>query len=299
MAYDWIKEVHARSQAKGPAKSVLNMLAYHAADKTRSDAGETYPSVDLLAQETGFSWRTVLRALKELEQLGEISRTGEHKGRTVVYRLTLPPADQTVRETASELPERQDTASTETVRETPADCQRDSSETVRETVPIELSGELSSELESPPAVPPSLNGAHLDLGLPDPVDEMVAAWNAMAAEIGVPAVQHVTQQRRTKALARRKDLGGIAGWHDCLNKIRGSPLLRGEAKDWRATFDWVLEPRNLTKIMEGNYDDRSSGRAKDRRGGAVDDGRRRELALGAVEALGGHDGRWSASKGRA
>lgn len=281
-----------------PLPTTKKMVLLRLADFADDNGRRVFPSVARLAHECGTSERTVQYALRDLETDGFIVVVGNAtggRGRAREYAVLverLLAAQEPYEKGAN------DDTTSERLQPATEKGATDDKKGATHCTPSTTEPPVEPP-ESPPAVPPSLNGAHLDLGLPDPVDEMVAAWNAMAAEIGVPAVQHVTQQRRTKALARRKDLGGIAGWHDCLNKIRGSPLLRGEAKDWRATFDWVLEPRNLTKIMEGNYDDRSSGRAKDRRGGAVDDGRRRELALGAVEALGGHDGRWSASKGRA
>jgi hypothetical protein len=41
--------------------------------------------------------------------------------------------------------------------------------------------------------------------------------------------------------------------------VISSPFLRGENdKGWRADFDWVLNPNNLAKIVEGKYDDRKN-----------------------------------------
>ncbi len=37
-------------------------------------------------------------------------------------------------------------------------------------------------------------------------------------------------------------------------KVNLSPLLRGESGGWKASFDWILNPSNLVKIVEGNYD---------------------------------------------
>ena len=39
-------------------------------------------------------------------------------------------------------------------------------------------------------------------------------------------------------------------------KAENSPFLRGEKSEWKASFDWIMKPNNMPKILEGNYDDR-------------------------------------------
>jgi hypothetical protein len=89
----------------------------------------------------------------------------------------------------------------------------------------------------------------------DQVRQFVADWNAMAADCGLPKVDRLTDQRRRSITARLGELGP-EGWAAALAKIRGSPFLLGQhaGRDFKATFDWVLKPANLTKILEGNYD---------------------------------------------
>lgn len=38
-------------------------------------------------------------------------------------------------------------------------------------------------------------------------------------------------------------------------KAEQSTFLCGEKKDWKASFDWIMKPNNMPKILEGNYDD--------------------------------------------
>ena len=33
-----------------------------------------------------------------------------------------------------------------------------------------------------------------------------------------------------------------------------NPFLRGDNGGWRANFDWLMNPHNITKVLEGNYD---------------------------------------------
>jgi hypothetical protein len=85
----------------------------------------------------------------------------------------------------------------------------------------------------------------------------IDAWNETAARIKIPRKQAITPEHRKKIGLRIKELGGIRGWFLMLKKIENSKYLRGEINGWRVTLDWVLSPKNLAKIMEGNYDDKS------------------------------------------
>jgi hypothetical protein len=86
--------------------------------------------------------------------------------------------------------------------------------------------------------------------------DCVVVWNSLNS-IGIPRCQNLTDVRKKALVNRLVDIGGIDGWRAMCDRIRGSPHLRGENdRGWTATFDWVLKPQNLTKIMEGNYDDK-------------------------------------------
>ena len=39
-------------------------------------------------------------------------------------------------------------------------------------------------------------------------------------------------------------------------KVESSGFLKGDKGDWKANFDWIMKSGNLTKILEGNYDDK-------------------------------------------
>lgn len=94
----------------------------------------------------------------------------------------------------------------------------------------------------------------------DAVADAFAGYEAVRREF-VPGAKSLTLNdvRRKKLAARIGDVGGSEGWGRVLACIRGSPFLRGEtAPNYRfAEIDWILEPKNLLKITEGNYDERS------------------------------------------
>jgi hypothetical protein len=72
MSYQMVSRVLEHSQAKGPARTVLMVLAHH-------DFGNGDWLIDQkqLAREAGVSRRTAQRALDDLQVLGEIGRVGE------------------------------------------------------------------------------------------------------------------------------------------------------------------------------------------------------------------------------
>lgn len=96
---------------------------------------------------------------------------------------------------------------------------------------------------------------------PDECVVAVDAWNALASETGLPQVQRLTEPRRRSLKQRLAECGGIEGWNSALARIRGSPFLLGEGpKGWRADFDFVVQAKSFTKLMEGSYDGRNQDR---------------------------------------
>ena len=68
----------------------------------------------------------------------------------------------------------------------------------------------------------------------------------------MPEVKKVTDARRV----RIKSAVSAFGEPDILKAFdmaQQSDFLSGRAKDWNATFDWILKPGNMTKVLEGNY----------------------------------------------
>jgi hypothetical protein len=82
----------------------------------------------------------------------------------------------------------------------------------------------------------------------------MALWNEAAPKLGLPSISHLSPQRRHTLMLRLNDLGGIEGWRAMIEILGKSPHLLGEnERGWKASFDWILKPANLTKVMEGNY----------------------------------------------
>ncbi len=92
---------------------------------------------------------------------------------------------------------------------------------------------------------------------PSDVQLCVDAWNMLAGECDLPLVQAITPGRTTALKARLAECGGVEGFAYALTKVRASPFLLGaNDRGWRADFDFLLQRKSFTKLMEGKYDDR-------------------------------------------
>lgn len=127
------------------------------------------------------------------------------------------------------------------------------------------------ETLTPPSPPPSppLRGAHgsspslaLLPEVADPIEQAVDAYNTAAQAVGWSVVQRINPHRRSALKARLKDCGGIEGWRAAMAKAVDSPFLTGDNdRGWKADFDFFIQSKSFTKLMEGGYDRRASSRA--------------------------------------
>jgi uncharacterized protein YdaU (DUF1376 family) len=106
------------------------------------------------------------------------------------------------------------------------------------TVPV-----ISSEMTHPVDSKPELK-----------VEHVVEAWNATAEQLGLKAVRKLTPERRRKVATRIRQ-NTVDEFTEAIGAIGRSAFLRGDNdRAWKADFDWMLEPRNFTKLIEGTYD---------------------------------------------
>ena len=81
------------------------------------------------------------------------------------------------------------------------------------------------------------------------------AYNAVAERCGLPEAAPLTDGRRRKLKARLKDCGGLDGWNAVLGKLEASGFLQGDNRyGWNANFDFLLQEKSFTRLMEGSYD---------------------------------------------
>ena len=89
----------------------------------------------------------------------------------------------------------------------------------------------------------------------------IGAWNAESAKHSavLPRIQTLTG-RRLDMLRARINEHGKEKVLEAFKKAAASPFLNGQGdRGFIANIDWVLRPNNFAKVLEGNYDARSSG----------------------------------------
>ena len=91
-------------------------------------------------------------------------------------------------------------------------------------------------------------------------ETMMAMWNELASRYPcLPVVRKLTTLRIRQAALRLSEIGGLEVWQGALEKIEISGhCLGNNDRGWTASFDFLLQPSSLTKLMEGNYDDRTA-----------------------------------------
>lgn len=72
--------------------------------------------------------------------------------------------------------------------------------------------------------------------------------------VSLPEVKMLTNLRKKRIKDASKELNN--GFETFFEKVEQSDFLSGRNGKWnRCSFDWILNPQNLIKIIEGNYDE--------------------------------------------
>jgi hypothetical protein len=98
---------------------------------------------------------------------------------------------------------------------------------------------------------------------PEPADpsllpeHVLEAWNGMAERIGLPKARMTDERRKKlKTAIRRWTVEDIAA---AIGAVERNPWMHGENdRGWRADFDFLLQPKSFTRLMEGAYDRQSA-----------------------------------------
>jgi 5-methylcytosine-specific restriction endonuclease McrA len=118
------------------------------------------------------------------------------------------------------------------------------------------------------------------------------SYNQIARRLGLSIAQVFNDGRRKKLKQRLRECGGLPGWETALDKLAASSFCRGiTSRDgWKADFDFLLQQKSFTKLMEGSYDDRTPGTRSAGSSQSAHDGLAQGFFEAATEGCGGHPG---------
>lgn len=70
--------------------------------------------------------------------------------------------------------------------------------------------------------------------------------------VSLSKVQKLTDTRKQHIKTAVKTLGDLS-FEEYFHMVEASDFLAGRKSDWKASFDWILSPANMVKVIEGNY----------------------------------------------
>ena len=86
---------------------------------------------------------------------------------------------------------------------------------------------------------------------------VVEAFNTICRSL--PKVRDITEPRKKAIRWCVKQVEEAGGFRALFERVEASDFLTGRNGNWSGCgFDWIWKPANLTKILEGNYDNRPS-----------------------------------------
>lgn len=93
-----------------------------------------------------------------------------------------------------------------------------------------------------------------DADRPPTKKEILEAWAVRMVPQGFPAVRRLTATRDRQLSARLRE-NTFDDWQRAFAALERSAFCRGENdRGWRADFDFLLQPKSFTKLIEGAYD---------------------------------------------
>jgi DNA-binding transcriptional regulator YhcF (GntR family) len=93
-------------------------------------------------------------------------------------------------------------------------------------------------------------------------DEVKNLFNSIAVDL--PKVKALSEARKKAINARVKE-HGIDLVRDAFIMAQESDFLSGRGGDkWKASFDWIMNPNNFIKVIEGNYNNNGNGKKENK-----------------------------------
>jgi hypothetical protein len=88
-----------------------------------------------------------------------------------------------------------------------------------------------------------------------PYQEIINLFNQVC--ISLPKVRDLTNNRKKAIKARWNKYDNPDHYREVFQKVEASDFLKGSNnRNWIADFDWLMKENNITKVLEGKYDNR-------------------------------------------
>lgn len=234
--------------------------------------GYCFPSVESIAERAGISTSTAKAALRRLQELAwiriEISgRKGSvtRHGYRILAGMKIGPVPSNHRDEnqpgdSSATGTKSDPVNTPTGPKFEHSPGRKSSLHRAENRPLTITNKQEPE-EQDFYLRAELAGSQsrlLSVPRTRPEEGFSDAWNRLRGPL--PRVSKLSESRRRKVKARMSEGITLDSFEKAVRKCSSTPFLSGVKGGWRATFDWLIEnDTNLSKVLEGNYDDNHTG----------------------------------------
>ena len=246
---DWLRDPGLRSCSLAARGLWIDMLTFmHEAEPyghLRLKGRDIGP--DILSRMVGTSMKVARRLLTELETAGVFSRTAQG---TIYSRRMVK--DEAMREKRGQFGHLSENHPLVPRKKGDKDTGKDGE---KDTIQPSFGGSPSyssspSKKESP--LPPK-GVAAVSNGLQP--EEILRKWNALPS---VKPCKALDDDIRTRILTRLNKHPDPMWWDGLFQQVTASDFLCGRTNGTRgafqATLDWVLGPKNLGKILRGNYD---------------------------------------------
>lgn len=101
----------------------------------------------------------------------------------------------------------------------------------------------------PPSPPPDTT----------PYMDIVGMYHSIC--VSYPKLRSVSVQRKRAIAARWREYEhNLDIFRELFQRAEQSPFLKGRnKKNWAADFNWLMNAENMAKVLEGNYDDNTTG----------------------------------------
>lgn len=86
-----------------------------------------------------------------------------------------------------------------------------------------------------------------------PLDFFIETWNQTFENTKIPKVISIKGSRLNHVRKRWEENPDEEFFVNYFKKIHDSDFLSGRSDVWKCSFDWVMNPSNMQKILEDNY----------------------------------------------